>query len=90
MRRFVVFTLMLVMLMLCGCGTSDTAYSDTAYKEETSRRMSIVRIPNLSGAGFYVIRDNETGVCYLRGPQGGICVIVNADGTPYIDKDWSK
>ena len=85
MRRFVMFTLMLIMLMLCGCGTSDTAY-----KEETDKRLSMVHISNAGIVGLYVFRDNETGVCYLRGPAGGVCVMANADGTPYIDKDWSK
>lgn len=31
-----------------------------------------------------IIQDSRTGVQYIFRYQGGICVMVNPDGTPYI------
>jgi hypothetical protein len=36
---------------------------------------------------YTIIKHNETGVCYIvmfNGNQGGISIMLNADGTPYI------
>ena len=39
------------------------------------------------GGGYRIVRHKETGVCYLvwyNGYQGGITVMLNPDGTPYV------
>jgi len=40
-----------------------------------------------TGDGSQVIRDRETGVCYLfrnAGFAGGLTVLLNADGSPVV------
>lgn len=38
-------------------------------------------------AGSCVWIDTETGVCYLA-MRGGICVMVDHDGKPYVANGW--
>lgn len=32
--------------------------------------------------------DTETGVCYLHTSYGGLCVMVDRNGNPYIANGW--
>lgn len=37
---------------------------------------------------YEVLIDTETGICYLKTASGGVCVMVNQDGTPYVANGW--
>ncbi len=70
---------LLLFLTFCGC-SSDTD------EDTKDKRMDII----YTDTTVIIYRDNETGVQYIRTGNGGICVMVNEDGTPYIGKDKCK
>ena len=69
----------LVVLCMAGCSDNELAVMDPAFEvvEEISDRH-----------GHYaVLKHKETGVHYLwcgSGYRGGLTVLVDADGTPYM------
>lgn len=68
-----------IAILLCGCGLHDWNEFN-ADNENSDGRMTVV-----FNDGFATIyRDNETGVQYFSRANCGSCVMVNADGTPYI------
>lgn len=76
MRKVLCFILCIVMaLALCGCSYNKTAVEN----QENDNRMSLIYADGFCS----IYRDNETGVQYFGKGNGGVCVMVNADGTPY-------
>ena len=73
-NKIIVF--MLAALMLSGCGSREPKQYDNRMKDGGSDMYSQILI------------DKETGVCYLRTNYGGVTVMVNQDGTPYIANGW--
>ena len=77
MKKFIVALLALVFLMLAACVGSGSAQTEA---EPVFEEIIV------SGPGD-IIRHNETGVCYLyrrTGYAGGMTVMVNPDGSPYV------
>lgn len=72
MKRVIAITILtLLILALCGCNKE---------AEADNHRLWI-----LDGGAMYVIYvDNLTGIQYLRTYQGGVCVMVDAEGKPLI------
>ena len=65
-------------LALTGCGNTDVRGSANGRFYST-----------FGGVGVCVITDSETGVKYLfakSGYGGGLCPLLNADGTPYVEQ----
>ena len=76
MKRKAVAILIALACLLMGCG-------DRAPKQYDDRM-------KYAGKGFdyAVLIDRETGVCYLKTSYGGLAVMVNQDGTPYVANGW--
>lgn len=80
MKKVICLMLCAVMLLaLCGCGYNKAGRGET---QENDGRMAVV----YSDFWCSIHRDNETGVHYFCRPDAGVCVMVNADGTPYTGK----
>lgn len=64
---------------LSGCGTK-TAYKSSS---DAPHVMTVVDQTN----GYVIYRHDETGIWYFarRLNDGGVCVMVNPDGTPYSE-----
>lgn len=77
MKKVFVFMAALAMALLCGCGYSES----NTEQEQPSPVMEVVYRSSL--IGWIIVRDTRTGVQYLRASNGGVCVMVNPDGTPY-------
>lgn len=76
MKKIVVFTVMLSMLMLSSCGLYDNAA-----KVETENN----RIGTIYNSGSVIIHvDMQTGVQYFSSSWGGTCIMVDEDGKPLI------
>lgn len=68
-----------IVTLLCGCGSLGYNEYNTD-NENSDGRMTVI-----FNNGYAIIyRDNETGVQYFSKYRCGSCVMVNADGTPYI------
>ena len=65
---------LIAIMLLGGCGAPE--------KEEHRMRVLEER------AGHTILVDTDTGVCYLRTPYGGLCVMVDHTGNPYIANGW--
>ena len=79
MKKIITILLLAIMaLCLTGCGGKSREVSQ---EEAENRRISCI----YSDAVITVYRDNETGVQYLSRYNGGTCVMVKPDGTPYTD-----
>lgn len=73
MKRVIAITitiLTLLTLALCGCGKAEAG----------NRRLWILDV----GATYGIYVDNLTGIQYLSTNQGGVCVMVDAEGRPLI------
>lgn len=68
MKKAFVFLAALALALLCGC---EAGHSDKA--------LEFI----YSGNEWKIVRDTRTGVQYLRAPNGGVCAMLNPDGTPY-------
>lgn len=67
----IIITMLLCMTLCAGCGKSDN---------EDNHMM--VQLDKTYHYKIYVHKD--TGVMYIRNNEGGICVMVDADGKPLI------
>ncbi len=68
----------IMLLALSGCGWNESGNESSI----NNGRMTLIY-----NDGFAVIyRDDETGVQYFSRSSCGTCVMVNADGTPYIEE----
>lgn len=72
MKRAIVIIMLVVLLSVSMCGCQKA--------EAGNRRLWILD----SGAMYGIYVDNLTGVQYLRINQGGVCVMVDAEGRPLI------
>jgi hypothetical protein len=71
MKRVIAIAILtLLTLTLCGCNEAEAG----------NRRLWI--LDSCAMYGIYV--DNLTGVQYLKTNQGGVCVMVDAEGRPLI------
>lgn len=71
MKRVIAITILtLLILALSGCGKAEAG---------------TYRLRTLETGAFYTIYvDNLTGIQYLKTYQGGVCVMVDAEGRPLI------
>lgn len=71
MKRVIAITILtLLTIALCGCGKAEAG----------NHRLWI--LDGSATYGIYV--DNLTGIQYLSTHQGGVCVMVDAEGRPLI------
>lgn len=79
-----VICVMLMTLVLSSCGDC----SDSADLFDIPEpRLEAVDSGSAGGGHFLILKDVETGVHYLfihAGYKGGLSVLYNSDGTPYI------
>lgn len=69
----------LLVVVCTGCGATKTEYDDP---DDAPKSMTIVD----ETMGYAIYRHDETGVHYFCRDGGygkSVCVMVNADGTPY-------
>ena len=72
MKRVIAITILtLLTLALCGCGKVEAG----------NRRLWVL---DASPMYYEIYVDNLTGIQYLRTYQGGVCVMVDAEGRPLI------
>lgn len=77
MRKALCFILCIaIVLALCGCGSYNKSRVENDGNDE---RMSLIYADGFCS----IYRDNATGVQYFARGNGGTCVMVNADGSPY-------
>lgn len=89
MKKFFISFIACLMLTCC-CAPSD--YSGYDVKPSTSQPVQKQK-PKYeyfdtvkNSAQFTIVKHRETGVMYMINYHGGITVIVNEDGTPYVQK----
>lgn len=71
MKRIIAIAILtLLALALCGCGKAEAG----TYRLRTLE----------TGALYTIYVDNLTGIQYLSTYQGGICIMVDAEGRPLI------
>ena len=71
MKRVIAITILtLLILALSGCGKAEAG----TYRLRTLE----------TGALYTIYVDNLTGIQYLSTNQGGVCVMVDAEGRPLI------
>lgn len=68
MKKIFVFLAALALALLCGC---EAGHADKV--------LEFIYLDN----GWRIVRDTRTGVQYLRTPDGGVCAMLNPDGTLY-------
>ena len=73
MKKFLLIVTLILALTLSGCNKYDIRTESSDY------RLTIV----YSDGYTTIYKDNNTGVQYIRSYDAGICVMLNADGTPY-------
>lgn len=81
MKRVIAIA-MLALLIMSACGCENRATAET----NSSNRMQILA----DSLTYVVYVDTLTGVQYLRVYNGGVCVMVDADGNPLIKGNNSK
>lgn len=75
-----IFLIILLVFIMVGCKSEDD------YKSGESKIINTIE----TGTVHTVFVDAETGVMYLRTYGGGVCVMVNQDGTPKIFEPIEK
>ena len=78
MKKLIVATLA-VILFLCACAGGGS----TQAEEQEKALFDLVAWEG----DIHVMRHNETGVCYLEYngfEEGGLTLMVNPDGSPYV------
>ena len=68
----IISVILLAAILLAGCGTPE------------DHRMRKIECT----ANYAILVDTDTGVCYLHTPHGGLCVMVDHNGNPYIANGW--
>ena len=77
MKKALCFILCIaIVLVLCGCASHNKSRVEN---DENDNRMSLIYADGFCS----IYRDNATGVQYFGKGNGGTCVMVNADGSPY-------
>lgn len=80
MKKALLIVLALVLALAC-CGCS---YNKVVLDNKNSDgRITVLYID----CYVTLYRDEATGVQYISSPYGGICVVVNQDGTPYTGEE---
>ena len=77
MKRVIAITILtLLILALCGCNEAEAG----------NHRMWTLD----TGLMYEIYVDNLTGIQYLKTYQGGVCVMVDAEGQPLIweEEKW--
>ena len=75
MKKAVIVAIVCALIM-CGC----TYNKHMIDNDDQDGRMSVI-----FNDGFAIIyRDNKTGVQYFSRTDGGSCVMVDADGKPFV------
>lgn len=83
MKKIII--ILLYTLLLTGC-TKNNSQASVSNQEIKPNMMSLNSSPNR----YYYVVDKNTHVVYLvfyAGSQGGITVMLNADGTPMLAED---
>lgn len=76
MKRAIAIIILILLILAALCGCNETEVEVDADNE---------RLWTLETGLMYVIYvDDLTGVQYLRTYQGGVCVMVDAEGRPLI------
>lgn len=76
MKRVIAITILILLTFaLCKC------VKDEAEAEARNRRLWVL---DASPRYYEIYVDNLTGVQYLKVYQGGVCVMVDAEGQPLI------
>ena len=77
----IVTLFLLLVAMYCnGCG-KQSAPAPLQYE-------SRLKFAGMSGTTFEVWIDTETGICYLAQTDGGLTVMVDHDGKPFVANGW--
>lgn len=81
-----IFISLIVCLMLtCCCAPADYSGYDVKPTTTTKSKPKVEHFDNIKNSGnFLVVKHRETGVMYMINYHGGIAIIVNEDGTPYV------
>ncbi len=88
MKKSLIALLLILCMILCGCSGNYNAQGGNYNAQAgADRSVNDGRMALIYNNGFVLIyEDTKTGVQYItRGGQSGICVMVNSDGTPYIE-----
>lgn len=80
LKYIVVLVLVFMVSFVGGCCGADAT---TAEADEPKRMQSVET--NIT-PGVCIVVDTYTGVQYLRTSNGGVCVMVDAEGKPLVDK----
>ena len=87
----VVLVLIIMVVWLSGCGNAKAATVNNPRQYDD--RMKLIG-RSWSGAketainDIYIWVDTETGVCYIAKYEGGITVMVDHDGKPFVANGW--
>jgi len=87
-----IFISLIACLMLtCCCAPADYSGYDvkptTTPTTTTKPKPKVEHFDNVKNSGnFSIVKHRETGVMYMINYHGGIIIIVNEDGTPYVQK----
>lgn len=79
-KKLLCLLLVLIMpvIVLAGCGNAEKNYSEESM-------FVVVECLNISGNCLvYVLVNKETKVMYMTQYEGGLTVMLNADGTPML------
>ena len=87
--KYITAGVLLFMVSFVGgcCGMDAHLKTAEAYQQ---KRMTVVKSEDVGGGNIAVLKDNETGVCYLFckvGYGGGLTVMVDAEGKPLVNKE---
>ena len=71
----------LIIFVCAGCGGSNArTYAPKQYEG---------RFVHAGNSGYlHTYIDTETGICYAVTGKGGICVMLDHDGKPYVANGW--
>jgi hypothetical protein len=74
----ILLVLVMPMLVLCGCGNAEKKYNEESM-------FIVVEHLDISGTCIcYVLVHKETRVMYMTQYEGGMVVMLNADGSPML------
>lgn len=76
----------------CSCGkdASAAAYKPAPMYEGRMKFAGSSRAGDEMRAArnVYIWIDTETGICYAAMPEGGMVMLVNHDGSPFVANGW--